>query len=145
MKYEKLTSVYEKDYKSIIKLLWDDITDKEIEDLLNSHSDGKDIIFISIDNGHVVGFLNTSVRTDYVEGSSTDKTGYIEGIYVKEKYRNQKIAKTLINESINYFNSLNITEIGSDIDINNMVSKEFHEKIGFIEMSRNIHYLLKIK
>ena len=138
----KYKNEYFEQYKSIIKLLWSNIEDKEITTLTKNQ---KETIFLAINNNEVIGFLNTSIRTDYVEGSNSDKTGYIEGIYVKELYRKQNIGKKLLEKAFADFLSKNITEVGSDTNVDNILSNKFHKKLGFREVEVNRHYILKIK
>ncbi len=53
-------------------------------------------------DGEYLGFINLSLRHDYVEGSSSSPVGYIEGIYVKPKYRKQGVAKKLVKQAENW-------------------------------------------
>jgi aminoglycoside 6'-N-acetyltransferase I len=145
MKIIKYDDKYLKQYKAIIKMLWDDIEISEITSLTNNHNQGKEFIFLAIDENDVIGFLNTSIRVDYVEGSNSDETGYIEGIFVKEEYRKQQVAKKMLEEALKYFQTKNITEVGSDTHVDNLLSSKFHRKVGFKEVEVNRHYILKIK
>lgn len=40
-----------------------------------------------------LGFAYCSLRYDYVEGSSSSPVGYLEGIYIDEKYRKKVMQK----------------------------------------------------
>ena len=145
MKYTTYKNEYYNDYREMIKLLWSDIKDIEINELIEAHSSNKEQIYLAIDNEKAIAFLNTSIRTDYVEGSGSSKTGYIEGIYVLEEYRHQSIANNLLSTAFSHFKEMGINEVGSDVELENKISSVFHEKVGFKEVSRNIHYLLKLK
>jgi len=146
MKIIKYNKKYFSQYKSTIKLLWSDIDDKEIISLTDNHELEKETIFLALNNlDEVIGFLNTTIRVDYVEGSDSDKTGYIEGIFVKEPYRKQHIGIQLLEEAYNHFKIKNITEVGSDANVDNLLSDAFHKKVGFKEVEVIRHYILKIK
>lgn len=136
---------YKEDYHKLIRELWNDIVTSEIDQIIEDHKKTDNKVFLAIENSVTIGFLNTSIRSDYVEGSETSPTGYIEGIYVLKKYRKQQVAYQLLQHSFDYFKSIGITEVGSDIELDNHVSKTFHEKVGFMEVSTNIHYIIKIK
>jgi len=132
-------------YKTVIKLLWNDIEEKEILSLIEQHHNDKGAIFLAINNqAEVIGFLNTTIRVDYVEGSDSDRTGYIEGIFVKEAYRKQNVGKELLEEAFGYFKTKKITEVGSDAQVDNALSDSFHKKVGFKEVEVNRHYIFKL-
>ncbi|MDI9484304.1 MAG: GNAT family N-acetyltransferase [Bacillota bacterium] len=90
------------------------------------------------------GFINVSIRVDYVEGSESSPTGYVEGIYVKELYRRQGIAKRLLEQGEAWALSRGCTQMGSDIEADNGGSYEFHTKAGFQEANRLICFIKDI-
>lgn len=55
------------------------------------------ILFFSAES-KIAAFIFLSIRSDYVEGSTSNPTGYVEGIYVKPEYRKLGIAKQLLIE-----------------------------------------------
>lgn len=140
----KYENKYKDDYYNIVKLLWEDVTKKEINKIIDEHHSRKSYILLAVLDDQVVGFLNSSIRSDYVEGSDDEKTGYIEGIFIKEKFRQNKIAVKLLNHLISYYRSINIFTIGSDAFVDNQLSDLFHKAVGFEEVSINRHYLYKI-
>lgn len=95
-------------------------------------------------DGENVGFIHMSIRKDYVEGSSSSPVGYIEGLYVKPEYRNQKIGTRLYEEGAKWVKSRGCREIGSDCTLNNKLSYDFHFKIGFEEANRLICFIKEI-
>lgn len=138
---DKLAKDDEKDYFKLIKKLWNDILDDEINAIIKASYQKKNIVYVAKIKGQVVGFLNTSIRHDYVEGSTKKQTGYIEGIYVEESFRKKQIAKKLVHFAIDAFYSQRITEVGSDVNVENVDSMAFHEKIGFKDVGTIKHYL----
>lgn len=137
-------NTFKDEYIKLIKLLWNDIDDKDIDEVITSHELGKEKIYLYLKDEKAVGFVNISVRNDYVEGCSSNGVGYIEGIYVCEPYRKNKIAYELIQKAVSFFKQLGLTEIGSDTEIENEMSQIFHKSIGFKEVGRNVHFLMKI-
>ena len=135
---------YKEGYMRLIKLLWTDIEDNEIEEIITSHELSKEKIFIYLKDEEVVGFINLSIRNDYVEGCTSNGVGYIEGIYVCEPYRRNQIAYQLVQKAIDFFKLIGLKEIGSDTEIENQMSQIFHKAIGFREAGRNVHYIMKI-
>ena len=140
----ELNKQYEKDYIRLVRLLWKDISTTDLNDVIKEHYLNKTKIYISIRDDKAIGFVNLSVRNDYVEGCETNGVGYIEGIYVCEPYRRNKIAYQLIEEGIVFFKKLGLSEIGSDTEIENIMSQIFHKSIGFREVSTIKHYIMKI-
>ena len=51
-------------------------------------------VFVAWEDGVAVGFAQTQLRRDYVEGTSESPVGYLEGIYVEEKFRGRGIARS---------------------------------------------------
>ncbi len=91
-----------------------------------------------------VGFAQCQLRFDYVEGSTSSPVGYLEGIYVDEKYRKRGIAKKLLNECENWAKENECLEFGSDCELDNVGSLNFHLKVGFTEVSRIICFNKKL-
>jgi len=139
---------YEKEYfsayKKLVKELWNDITDETVKEITDEHLSGKEFIFLYERDNEIIGFINTSIRNDYVPGSTVDGVAYIEGIYVCKAYRRNQVAIQLVDHVIRYFKQRGFTEIGSDSEIENEVSYFWHKAIGFKEVERCIHYIRKI-
>lgn len=120
-------------YIDMIQKLWNDIELEEINQIIDEHILSKNIIFLMEYKGDIIGFANTSIRSDYVEGSTSSPVGYIEGIFVEKKYRKQKVASKLVDQLSTYFKSIGITELGSDTEYENQTSALFHKSMGFSE------------
>ena len=130
-------------YKKLVKELWNDITDEDITEITNEHLSGKEFIFLYEREDEIIGFINTSIRNDYVPGSTEDGVAYIEGIYVCKAYRRNQVAIQLVKHAINFFKDRGFTEFGSDTEIENEVSQFWHKAIGFKEVERCVHYIKK--
>ena len=130
-------------YIVLIKKLWNDIKDAEIDTIMMESYQGKHTVYVAEYKNKIIGFLNTSHRTDYVEGTSSSPVGYIEGVYVEETYRHNHVAKNLIYHAIEAFNKQGILEVASDVEIDNKASLKFHDKIGFKEVSTIKHFVFE--
>ena len=102
-------------------------------------------IFLFRTGGEAAGFAQCQLRHDYVEGTETSPVGYLEGIYVREKYRKQGIARRLLNACEAWSREHGCTEFGSDCELTNTVSQEFHQAVGFEEVNRLVAYVRKIR
>ena len=141
----KYTSKHKPEYERLIKLLWPDISQHDIDEIIDEHTTKCNTIFLYLINDNAVAFLNSSIRNDYVEGSDQSPTGYIEGIYVLPELTRQGIARSLVAHLIHFYKTINIKSIGSDIEIDNKDSDLFHQHIGFKEASINKHFIMKLE
>ena len=96
-------------------------------------------------NKQPIGFINISIRYEYVEGASQSPTGYLEGIFVDENHRKLGVAKNLLKLGEKWLKDHNCKEIGSDTWLTNTESQHFHKKMGFGEAERLVHFLKKIE
>ncbi|ERL64540.1 AacA7 [Schleiferilactobacillus shenzhenensis LY-73] len=99
--------------------------------------------WLAMDGQKAVGFCEVTLRRDYVEGSDTSPTGYLEGIYVLPDYRRQGIGTELVNAAAHWLRTQRVSAMGSDVALDNTVSQAFHEALGFEETARLVHYLRK--
>lgn len=53
---------------------------------------------MKFESGIPIGFALCQLRYDYVEGAKTSPVGYLEGIFVKEAYRQKGYARELFAE-----------------------------------------------
>jgi len=122
--------------------LWPDNTwmhlRAEFEELLESK---KDIVYLAIIEGNYVGFIHMSLRIDYVEGSNSCPVGYVEGIYVDQKFRNKGISRKLVEAGEQWSKTLGCSQIASDTELDNSGSQEFHKRIGFREANRIVSFI----
>lgn len=101
-------------------------------------------IFIVRSNNQVIGFAQCGLRYDYVEGTSSSPVGYLEGIYVEEKYRKNGFARALLENCQKWAKRHGCTEFASDCEIDNADSLIFHLKMGFVEANRVICFTKKL-
>lgn len=104
---------------------------------------GKMHYFIA-SNNLPLGFCQLSFRHDYVPGAASSPTAFLEGIYVDESVRGQNVATLLVEAAAAYARSKGCDELASDTEIDNDDSQRFHERIGFQEVERTVHYMKKL-
>ena len=83
-------------------------------------------------------FAQCQLRHDYVEGTDSSPVGYLEGIYVREKYRKNGYAAELLSECEKWAKEKGCTEFASDCELDNADSFRFHMSLGFEEANRII-------
>lgn len=113
-----------------------------ITELINEFSEimanGKSVFFLKYEKDLPVGFAQCQLRYDYVEGTNTFPVGYLEGIFVKEGYRNKGYAKELLAECEIWTKESGCHEFANDCEIDNINSFYFHKAMNFIEANRII-------
>lgn len=118
--------------------------DNSYNDLYDEFKNSNHIFFGATFNNYLIGFIQISIRTDYVNGSTNSPVGFIEGIFVDENYRKKGIARKLVDRAVSYFKNEGIKEIASDVLIDNIDSQNFHKSIGFEEIERVVCYIKRI-
>ena len=119
--------------------MWSDNSRECLEEEFKNYINSKNtVFFIKYFNEIPVGFAQCSLRRDYVEGTESSPVGYLEGIFVEEKYRNEGIAKELLLECEAWSKSLGCSEFASDCELTNITSLKFHLSLGFTEVNRII-------
>ena len=108
---------------------------KEFDQLIES-DEGE--IFLAEEQGQVIAFAQCQLRHDYVEGTDNSPVGYLEGIFVKEEFRNKNYAKNLLKKCEKWAKEKGCSEFASDCELNNNASLKFHLNLGFEEANRII-------
>ncbi|MEE1248269.1 MAG: aminoglycoside 6'-N-acetyltransferase [Lachnospiraceae bacterium] len=119
--------------------MWDNHTVDELEtEFMKTLNDKHSAFFIKYINNIPVGFSKCGLRTDYVEGTKSSPVGYLEGIFVKEKYRKKGYAKELLCACEMWAKEIGCIEFASDCELDNIGSFKFHMAMGFDEANRII-------
>lgn len=126
--------------------LWkDDYSEPEMRSFFNeAMKSDKNRILLFLKDKNPSAFIFLSIRTDYVEGSDSSPTGYLEGIYVKPEFRKSGIANKLLSEGEKWFKEKGCKQLGSDAYIDNKISYDFHMNGGFKEAGRLVTFIKNI-
>lgn len=126
-------------------LLWPEHTPgelrQEFDELLVR---GDAAVFLAEDDGVPVAFAQCQLRRDYVEGAAGSPVGYLEGIFVREAYRRQGVAKALLSACEEWSRTQGCAEFASDCALDNTDSFAFHKGVGFDEASRIICFIKRL-
>lgn len=130
----------------LFKKLWKNSSRDEIKNLLTTYaSTGKQKLMLCRTRGNsCVAFAFFSIRTDYVEGARQSPTGYLEGIFVDEEFRNKGIARHLILLGTEWVKKNGCVQMGSDTWLSDATSRQFHKRLGFREEDELVHFLKDI-
>lgn len=119
--------------------MWDESPIAELEKSFSKIvSSETAICFIKYADGIPIGFAQCSLRNDYVEGTDSSPVGYLEGVFVKEEYRNKGHAKELLLACQKWAKDMGCSEFASDCELTNINSLKFHLAMGFDEANRII-------
>lgn len=130
-------------WQNLRKTLWPHVSDKDCREDFDQYLQDPQktsILLAETQNKDLTGFLEASIRQDYVEGCKTTPVGYIEGWFVLEKYRRQNVGRKLVEAAENWALQQNCQEMASDCLLENETSLQAHERIGYKVISRSIHF-----
>lgn len=145
MKIRKATVKDVSEIANLAVKMWKTHTVKELEEeFIDYIGKSNNIIFIVTIGEILVGFAQCGLRYDYVEGTISSPVGYLEGIFVEEKYRKRGFAKALVDACQKWAKECGCDEFASDCELNNEASLKFHLKIGFVEKNRIICFAKKL-
>jgi aminoglycoside 6'-N-acetyltransferase I len=126
-------------------LLYADGTREELAGELDGWlAGGNAAIVCEREAGGLQGFVEVSIR-NYAEGCATDRVGYVEGWYVDEDRRQQGVGRALIAAAEGWARAQGCTEMASDTQLTNESSRQAHERLGYKEVERAIHFMKPLK
>jgi aminoglycoside 6'-N-acetyltransferase I len=119
--------------------LWPDCSAADLTNILQSPRQAA--FLVKDDHGSAIAFMNLSLRYEYVPDATQSPIAYVEGIYVKDEYRAQRIGTALIKYAEKWALKQRCVELASDALIENTASYEFHTKVGFREVERVVFFI----
>ena len=91
-------------------------------------------------DGSVLGFVEASKRTDYVNGTSSSPVAFLEGLYVVPAARRNGIARTLVGSVATWASREGCSEFASDALLQNATAHLVHRALGFEETERVVYF-----
>lgn len=125
--------------------MWEENVPEELaEELAEVICSEEGAVFLAKADEQIVGFAQCQLRHDYVEGTDSSPVGYLEGIFVKEEFRKQGLAKELLKACENWAMEQECQEFASDCELENSESLKFHMSAGFQEANRIICFTKRL-
>jgi len=87
-----------------------------------------------------IGFIEGSIRGDYVNGTETSPVGFVEGVYVAASWRRKGIARQLFAAIGDWARARGCRELASDALLANEASQRAHRALGFTETERVVYF-----
>jgi aminoglycoside 6'-N-acetyltransferase I len=137
-----IVKVTQEDFNEWLDLalkLWSDCSAADLTNILQSPREAG--FLVRDDDGSAIAFMNLSLRYEYVPDATQSPIAYVEGIYVKDEYRDQRIGTALIQYAEKWALEQGCVELASDALIENTASYEFHTKVGFREVERVVFFI----
>jgi aminoglycoside 6'-N-acetyltransferase I len=91
-----------------------------------------------------LGFIEGSIRSDYVNGTATSPVGFVEGVYVMPESRRRGIARLLFEAVADWARDHGCRELASDALIDNDISQRAHVSLGFRETERVVYFTRRL-
>lgn len=133
------------DLTRLAVLLWPTLSADELVEQWQQKLLSKKLqFFIKYEEDNPVGFAQVSLRYDFVEGASSSPVAYLEGLYIKDKFRHKGYAKELIDTCIKWARDNKCTEIASSSLLQDSNSQIFHKSIGFNQVCQKVHFIKEI-
>lgn len=90
-------------------------------------------------NGEAVGFAEIDLRP-YADGCRSSPVGYLEAWYVVPEHRRKGIGQSLLRAAEVWARAHGCTEMASDTEVTNALSRRVHGALGYAEVSRLAHF-----
>ena len=128
--------------------LWPDCSEQmhalEIREYARRGEPSSAVFVFEREEGHGLGaFIELSIR-DRVDGSYSERVGYVEGWYVDPDLRGHGIGRQLIEKAEQWTVSCGLTELASDVELENEGSISAHHALGFRETFRLVHFIKRL-
>jgi len=126
-------------------LLWPSHSIEDFTNDMQRYISSEDVaIFLTFYKDEAIGFAQCQLRNDYVEGTESNPVGYLEGLFVKESFRQQGYARLLVTHCEHWAKRKGCMEFASDCELHNEESLAMHLKLGFTEANRIICFTKKL-
>ena len=124
--------------------LWPDNSPGDMERELRLLFEKGAAFFLAWEEEKAVGFAQCQLCHDYVEGTEHSPVGYLEGIYVDERFRCRGIGKALLKACEEWAGAMGCKEFASDCERTNTQSQRFHAALGFQEANRIVCFVKQL-
>lgn len=129
------------DWLSLRSSLWPDGTEAEhLHYMADALARGHCVRLALAPDGCAVGFVEASLRVDYVNGTSTSPVAFLEGLYIAPSARRKGVARALVADVERWAAAQGCSELASDSPIENVAAHATHRALGFEETERVVYF-----
>ena len=99
------------------------------------------VAYLAFDaGGAAVGFVEATLRHDYVNGTDGSPVGFLEGLYVVPAQRRRGVGRALVAAVEDWTRGRGCAELASDALLDNAASHAAHAAYGFEETERVVYF-----
>lgn len=124
--------------------LWPDADDglAELQAAL-AQADTSHLLVVD-DADAALGFVEVSVRHDYVNGTESTPVGFLEGWYVSPAWRGRGLGRALVAAAVGWTREQGCAELASDARLDDSGAQAAHAACGFEPTERVVYYRLQL-
>lgn len=93
--------------------------------------------------GLIAGFVEASIREDF-QTVAGETMGYIDGILIDPEHRRGGAGRALVEAAESWAGERGCAVMGSDADLEDSISRDFHSALGYRETDRMVVFRKKI-
>jgi aminoglycoside 6'-N-acetyltransferase I len=116
---------------------------KELASLLAAKQNGTlplAIFVAETGEGVLAGFLEVGLRSHADGCDPKQAVGFVEGWFVAEGHRGKGVGRQLLSAAEEWARGNGCVEMASDTQIDNALSQQVHDALGFEIVDRCVHY-----
>ena len=98
------------------------------------------LVRLATEEGSAVGFVEASMRVDYVNGTESSPVAFLEGLYVVPERRRAGVARALVEAVVEWARGAGCRELASDSLLENPAAHAAHRALGFEETERVVYF-----
>jgi aminoglycoside 6'-N-acetyltransferase I len=143
MTIERCNSIEQPGWLALRQALWPHSSrDEHLSEMSSFIADfGRYAQFLAYgSSGEAIGLAEASLRTDYVNGTSSSPVAFLEGLYVAPEQRRKGVARSLVQTVLEWAAGCGCSELASDALISNETSHSVHRALGFEETERVVFF-----
>jgi len=145
MQIEPITAAMKEEWLAMRLLLWPEEAENLAGDLDAMLANPDSANFIARDaQGGAIGFIEATVRHDYVNGCTTSPVAFVEGLFVVETARRHGVGRALVRAVEIWARARGLSELASDAFLDNGHSRAAHKAIGFEETEQVVYFRKKV-
>jgi aminoglycoside 6'-N-acetyltransferase I len=140
---EPCTSVEQPGWLPLREALWPHCSDAEhLAEMAEFLAQPERFVqFVAYTEAHQpIGFVEASLRSDYVNGTSSSPVAFLEGLYVAPTHRCRGVARRLVAAVSEWATMRGCHEFASDAALDNELSHRVHRSLGFVETERVVYF-----
>ena len=140
---ERCASLAQTGWLELRRALWDDATAEEHRGYMAialAQPERFLQLMVYDEKRTPVGFIEGSIRNDYVNGTESSPVGFVEGVYVIPSMRRKGVARMLFEAIGDWARARGCQELASDALLENEASQRAHRALGFRETERVVYF-----